>query len=461
MGSDSASKAGNGVVFPIVFGIIQLILILFFGLFTEYGDPMNGAVEAGTAEANTATYYSAMTDVSVMIFIGFGFLMTFLHKYGYGAVGLNFMSSSLAVQWGLLVASFFAMVHNGALTKAPLMVETLIEGFFAAGACMISFGAVIGRMTPLQLIVAVIVEIIFYGLNFYIGALQLGAIDVGGSMFVHTFGAYFGVAMSLGLGPKGRCDHPLAKARTSSDLFSMVGTVFLWILWPSFNGALAHGPAKMRVIVNTVLALCVSCTTAFIMSASLRKDKRFSMEHIQNATLAGGVAVGSSANLIVHPAGAMLLGMIGGAVSVYGYARISDFLAEHAGVADTCGVHNLHGLPGIVGAIGGIATVAAATKDIYGAEYDSFFSEGQVGAQVGALFITLGISLVGGWLTGKLLAVGFAPHGTWPHGYFTDETFFEVEDDFASIGSSIVPVGGTKRDDEDDDGIELRDVATA
>jgi ammonium transporter Rh len=50
-------------------------------------------------------------DVHVMIFVGFGFLMTFLKKYGYGAVGYNFFISSLAIQWYIIVAG--CIEHRG------------------------------------------------------------------------------------------------------------------------------------------------------------------------------------------------------------------------------------------------------------------------------------------------------------------------------------------------------------
>ena len=41
--------------------------------------------------------------------------------------------------------------------------------------------------------------------------------------------------------------------------------------------------------------------------------------HIQNATLAGGVAVGAVAHMIIHPWGAVLIGLAAGASSTAGY----------------------------------------------------------------------------------------------------------------------------------------------
>lgn len=41
--------------------------------------------------------------------------------------------------------------------------------------------------------------------------------------------------------------------------------------------------------------------------------------HIQNATLAGGVAVGTCADMKIHPYGSMIIGSIAGIVSVFGF----------------------------------------------------------------------------------------------------------------------------------------------
>ena len=44
---------------------------------------------------------------------------------------------------------------------------------------------------------------------------------------------------------------------------------------------------------------------------------------MQNATLAGGVAVGSVADMVLQPWGAILIGFLSGMVSVLGYQFIS------------------------------------------------------------------------------------------------------------------------------------------
>lgn len=61
---------------------------------------------------------------------------------------------------------------------------------------MITFGACLGKATLPQLIVMMIFELIFYAINESLGAVTFKAVDMGGSMFVHSFGAYFGLAVS-------------------------------------------------------------------------------------------------------------------------------------------------------------------------------------------------------------------------------------------------------------------------
>lgn len=73
------------------------------------------------------------------------------------------------------------------------------------------------------------------------------------------------------------------------DLFSLIGTLFLWIYWPSFvaGAAVADSDQQQRALVNTILALSSSTVVAFITSSVCSADKRFRPVDIQNATLAG------------------------------------------------------------------------------------------------------------------------------------------------------------------------------
>lgn len=59
------------------------------------------------------------------------------------------------------------------------------------------------------------------------------------------------------------------------------------------------------------------------MSALMNDHHRFVMEHIQNATLAGGVAIGAVADLMVGPWAALMIGTIAGTISVVGFDIIS------------------------------------------------------------------------------------------------------------------------------------------
>lgn len=104
-------------------------------------------------------------------------------------------------------------------------------------------------------------------------------------MYIHLFGAYWGLAATWMVNPpdiKNRVPFKAQGASYSSDTFSMVGTLFLWLFWPSFNGALALHDVQARVILNTVLSLTGSAMITFGMTTVLRHDGKFCMEDIQN-----------------------------------------------------------------------------------------------------------------------------------------------------------------------------------
>lgn len=278
---------------------LQSAFVALFAVFAEYDEEADSLADGAGLPNSFHRLYGMFQDVHVMIFIGFGFppfaqglpclgrrdggcrfLMTFLRRYGYSAVSYNLLLSALAIQWYTIVQAiiklalhdpvsllpFSTFVDQGdsvvqavdgelAGPAIPISQTTLIEGDFAAATILISFGVLLGKTSPCQLLALVMLEVPIYALNLAL-CTHLGVSDAGGpsspfsspslsfhvpppgSIVIHLFGAYFGVAVALVLPKNWTGDEEDNNSVYHSDLFSMVGTVFLWIYWPSFNGVL-------------------------------------------------------------------------------------------------------------------------------------------------------------------------------------------------------------------------------
>ncbi len=101
-----------------------------------------------------------------MMFIGFGFLMTFLKRYGYSAVGYNFLVAAYVLEWALLVRGW---IEHGLFDSETIMIsiENLLVADFCAAAVLISFGAVIGKASLTQLVVMASFFCYDYFINLY------------------------------------------------------------------------------------------------------------------------------------------------------------------------------------------------------------------------------------------------------------------------------------------------------
>ncbi|GFV54683.1 ammonium transporter Rh type B [Trichonephila clavipes] len=309
-----------------------------------------------------------------------------------------------------------------------IIFKILIGGNFASATVLISFGALLGKTNPMQLVVMSVFEITLFACNEHLGVHIYKAADIGGSIFLHTFGAYFGLAVAYMLRSKEAMGSSKEGSNYHSDIFAMIGTLFLWMFWPSFNSALAVGDEQHRSVINTFLALLACCVVTFAISSLVDGEGRFNMVHIQNATLAGGVAIGSTANMMVHPYGAMMIGTLAGLISTMGYRFATPFLKKNLKIHDTCGVNNLHGMPGILAGIISSVVAAMASEENYGyslyhlyparspAENTTEFQKihsviigieagrgwskaSQAYAQLEALLTTLVIAIVGGIIT--------------------------------------------------------------
>uniref|UniRef100_A0A8C5E0R0 Ammonium transporter Rh type A n=1 Tax=Gouania willdenowi TaxID=441366 RepID=A0A8C5E0R0_GOUWI len=393
--------------FPIVALAFEMVTIILFAVFVVYDDGKreehgghggHGGHVAPSNETNLELVrmdlYPMFQDVHVMIFIGFGFLMTFLKRYGFSSVGINLLLAAFGLQWGLLMQGIWGMDGG----KIKINIFKIINADFSTATVLISFGAVLGKTSPVQLLIMTLMEITIFSLNEHLVAEILHANDVGASMIIHAFGAYFGLAVARVLYRPGlRNGHDNDGSVYHSDLFAMIGTVFLWMFWPSFNSAIAEpGMDQFTAVINTYLSLAACVLSAYALSSLVEHKGKLDMVHIQNATLAGGVAVGTCADMSIGPFGAMLIGTVAGIISTLGFKYLSPVLASNLGIQDTCGVHNLHGMPGVLGGLAGIVAVALGKK-----------KGGKAAMQAAALASSLGFALVGGAVTGLIMKLPF------------------------------------------------------
>ncbi|PAA79421.1 hypothetical protein BOX15_Mlig015994g2, partial [Macrostomum lignano] len=477
-GSAAATMEFGNAKFGAVALALQALFVALFAAFAKYDEQADAGLwgnatgrlrpaEVG-AENSLGPNYPMFQDVHVMIFAGFGFLMTFLKWYGFCSVGLNMLISALVIQWGMLVNGFFHLKD----AKFSIDIQGLLAADFACAAVLISFGAMLGRLSPLQCLVLSLVEIPIFVANEYVGLYIFKAADMGGSMFVHVFGAYFGIAASKALTAPGDGKNSNDHSGYSSDLFAMIGTIFLWLYWPSFNAGLASGDDKHRAVINTYLSLAACTVVAYAASALFEKGK-FEMSHIQNATLAGGVAVGTVADMMIRPYGALIIGCLAGLLSVFGYAVIAKKLRA-ANILDTCGVNNLHGMPGLLAGLLGIIYSASASLDDYGnglyqifparapvtangSAFEYVVKDGtlsvegggagrsagsQAAFQAAALGLTLLCAVLGGLLTGFILRLPILDPVRMEN-FFQDDKFWHVPSNYDArpfSGEGSVPL---------------------
>lgn len=439
---------------PLICLLLQLLLIILFGVFVCYDqdtDPSDWSrykAQQNTTDADNLFYfrYPSFQDVHVMIFVGFGFLMTFLKKYGYSSMGFNFVLAAFSVQWATLVQGWLhGMKEDG---KIHIGIESMINAEFCTGSVLISFGALLGKTSPAQLLIMTIFESALFSINEYVLLAVLEIKDAGGSMTIHTFGAYFGLVIARIL-YRAQLDKSRQREGSvyHSDLFAMIGAIYLWMFWPSFNSAVTTlGSAQHRTALNTYYSLAACTLATFATSSVVHAEGKLDMVHIQNAALAGGVALGTAGEMMITPYGSMIVGLIAGLISTLGFKFLTPILDSKLKIQDTCGVHNLHGMPGILGGVVGAILASLATKEAYGDGLQDVFplldeersAKTQGGYQALGLAVTLGFALVGGTIVGFVmkLPIWGAPPDTQ---CFTDQPYWELPEDDWDHGE-LVPV---------------------
>ena len=355
-------------------------------------------------EARQVAQYNYVIHILAMLLVGFGFLMVFVRRYGFGATTGTYLVVAVGLPLYMLLRANGVFAHE----IAPNTVQALLFAEFAVAAGLIAMGAVLGRLRVFQYALLALFLVPSYLLNEWlvldngIGVTE-GFQDTAGSIIIHAFGAYFGLGLSLALTTERQRSQPIESDATS-DRFAMLGSMVLWLFWPSFATAIVPFEQMPQTVVNTVLALCGATISTYFLSNYFHKGKT-SMVDMANAALAGGVAIGSTCN-IVSPTGAFGIGLLAGAVSVIGFVFIQPALERRFKIVDTCGVHNLHGMPGLLGAFVAVLVVPGIAV---------------------AQFIGIAFSVVLALITGLIAGALIRATGTTRLAYEDSEEFTHTE----------------------------------
>ena len=172
-----------------------------------------------------------------------------------------------------------------------------------------------------------------------------GALDFAGGTVVHinaAMGALMGAIVlgkRIGYGRESLAPHSLT--------MTMIGASMLWVGWFGFNAGSnleATGTAVLAM-VNTVVATAAAALS-WMFSEWLLKGKP-SLLGVASGAVAGLVAVTPACGFI-GPMGAIVLGLLAGALCLWGVTGLKKML----GVDDALDVFGVHGVGGILGALG-------------------------------------------------------------------------------------------------------------
>jgi len=442
---DSPAKSPFGP-FGIAFFACQVGLLLafigtgFFGFSLDSTTAQNYFSENVGNDLRLDNTYTFLIHIMVMIFFGFAFLAAWLKKYAYSSIGYTFMIAAFAFQYVFFFNGLWLSIYHDHWEDVDLSLTAFIEAAYGAAAVIITFGAVLGKVSPLELLVLAIFEGFLYCLNYYINIRVLEASDPGGGMTIHLFAAFYSLGVTVAMSST-FANHKTIKSddlnsNYRSDLFALLGTLFLFVFFPSFNCALAPNGTQHRAAINTILGLITSCVFSFIVSRTFRR-KHFDMRDIQHASLAGGIAMGSGHSIVIVPAAALLCGAVAATLCVIGNVWISPWLERKSKgrLSDARGVFNLHGFSGIVAGIASIVAIAITGESTLFAQPVSEVFEheipDQAGYQTACFIISIGIGLFGGIITGgAMLVLRKATSGPEPPTPYTDEEHWIVPSNF-------------------------------
>jgi Amt family ammonium transporter len=314
-------------------------------LFILLGAVMVLAMHAGFAFLELGTVRKK-NQVNALVKILVDFAVSTIAYFFVGylvAYGVSFYSGAdlLAAKNGYELVKFFFLLTFAA--AIPAIVSGGIAERARFGPQLIATAVLVGLVYP-------VFEGIAWNGRFGVQAWIKAATgaefhDFAGSVVVHAVGGWLGLVAVLLLGARSnryRKDGAMSAHPPSSIPFLALGAWVLSVGWFGFNVMSAQTIDKISglVAVNSLMAMAGGTLVATLMG---RNDPGFA----HNGPLAGLVAVCAGSD-VMHPAGALVVGGIAGAI----FVRLFTLTQNRWKIDDVLGVWPLHGL---CGAWGGLA----------------------------------------------------------------------------------------------------------
>lgn len=423
-----------------------------------------------------------MFDLNMYTYLGMCLTMTYLRKYAYTSLCMSFLMGCLAQEWCCLLLQWiplaqcsdlkvqFAQVgcpygrnpeltqfenfqrglsctcvslegKEGIRTPLELRISDFIKGQYGVVAVLVSYGALLGKVNPQQMMLIVIVNTTAYCANKFLCVDYRGGVDNTGSLYTtHIFGAAFGLGCAMIVSGKRPAENPDNAPRYQSNNYAILGSLFIFVTYPSFNSYWAPDALRVFVATGTFAALMAGGMFSFIF-ANLLYPEGPSVMHLQDGVLAAGVAASTPACMWIDPVGMMLVGAGGVLVATLSFRFIQPRIADQ----DTLGVCSVHLLPGLWGALvmQGV-TLAGIDRNWIElrnpallAEVMPHYAGGDNGGLVSTATqaLTAGFSIFVGGIAGALTGLLAKFTGRIAlGGSYSDHVFWIVPDDFTHIG---------------------------
>ena len=382
--TEPAANSGDTAWILTASALVLMMTIPGLGLF--YG----GLVRARNVLSVVMHSFVILCTVSLLWVVG-GYSMVFGPGSPYlGGLDHLMLANLSDLRSGLTIpeSSFALFQMTFAVITPALVIGAFVE--------RVRFGWVVAFSTLWTLLVYIPVARWVWGGGWL--ASDVGTLDFAGGIVVHTTAGVAALIVAALLGPRKGFNKSLLTPH--SPALTMVGAGLLWVGWFGFNGgsALAAGDGAATAILNTHLAASTAALV-WILIERIRIGKATSIGIVTGAI--AGLATVTPAAGYIGPAGAIVLGALGGAIC---FAMVQ--VVKHKWqIDDSLDVFAVHGVGGILGSLlmplffsemfggGGFAAGASMTSQ---------FSAQAIGLAAVALW-TAAMTVIAAWTVSVVL----------------------------------------------------------